>query len=272
MLIMLNHPDTWRGLLPRPDATSHKYTRGHAIVYGGPLQSAGAARLAAMAALRAGAGLVSVVCDKRALSVYAASLIAVMTKPCRNTHAFRRLIADERITSLLIGPGAGVNARSHKMLREILQSRKPCVLDADALNLLAKHEKLQPLLHDKCILTPHEGEFSRLFSLQGDKLSRARQAAQQTGAVVLLKGAETAIASPDGQACVNNHAPATLATAGAGDVLAGIIAGLLAQGMLPYVAACAGAWLHGEAAHAGGTALIAEDLPALLGKAFTALR
>lgn len=273
---LLNTPAHWRLSLPVPQPESHKYTRGHAVVIGGPLAMTGAAKLAAQGALRAGAGLVSIACDAPSLPAYAATLSAVMTKPVEDAQAFARLIDDKRVTGLLAGPGNGVSERTRTLLSAALASAKPCVVDADALTLLSEHRELVSALHRRCVLTPHEGEFTRLFGttdnkIGGGKRERALSAAHDTGCVIVLKGNDTMIASPDGRTVVNANAPAWLATAGAGDVLSGIIAGLLAQGMDPFAAACAGVWMHGEAAALAGPGLIAEDLPALLPRVWRGL-
>lgn len=261
-----NTPALWRAAFPVPRRAGNKYDRGHCIVLGGPLRSTGAAQLAATAALRAGAGLVSVACDRASLPVYAAALQAVMTKPAGTLAAFDRLVSDSRVTAVLLGPGAGVSARTKSFVLKSLARRKPAVLDADALSVFeGASARLFKAIASPCILTPHEGEFSRLFpDIKGNRLARARAAAARSGAVVVLKGSETVIAAPDGRAAVNAPATPYLATAGTGDVLAGLCAGLLAQGMDPFKAACAAVWLQAEAARTVGAGLIAEDLPDIL--------
>jgi hydroxyethylthiazole kinase-like uncharacterized protein yjeF len=257
-----NTPALWKSHIRVPGANSHKYTRGHAIVVGGGMASTGAARLAAISALRAGAGLVSVACTPESLPIYAAALTAVMTKPVKNISELVALLEDERVTATLIGPGCGISETTREQVLQILALKKPCVLDADALTAFKNDAKtLASAIHAPTILTPHEGEFARLFSLEGDRETRARAAAQQSNAVVVLKGAETIIAAPDGRAVINKNAPAWLATAGSGDVLSGIITGLLAQGMPAFAAACAGVWMHSRCAVIFGAGLIAEDLP-----------
>lgn len=258
-----NTPELWRGLFPHPKADGNKYDRGHAVILGGPLHSTGAAKLAARAALRIGAGLVSVACTSEALPAYAATFQAVMTKPVASAKDFENLIRDPRVRSVLVGPGAGVTDFTRACALAALHEKKPTVLDADGLTVFAKEkESLFSAVQSSCILTPHEGEFERLFGpLAQDRLQAVQEAARLSRAVVILKGAHTLIVASDGRAAVNTNAPPYLATAGTGDVLAGICAGLLAQGMEAFAAACASVWIHAEAACAFGLGLIAEDLP-----------
>lgn len=259
-----NTPALWRDALPVRQASGNKYHRGHALILGGAVLT-GAARLAAMAAMRIGAGLVTVAAPRPAWSVYASSLLAAMVQPIDGAEDFESLLADPRRNAILIGPGAGLGEMTRRAVLASLATGRPCVLDADALTAFAADPRtLFAAINGRCVLTPHEGEFARLFGVGGEKLTRARAAATRSGAVVLLKGADTVIAAPDGRAAINANAPPTLATGGSGDVLAGLIAGLLAQGMPEFEAACAAAWFHGEAAAAYGPGLIAEDLPGLL--------
>ena len=175
------------------------------------------------------------------------------------------LLQDSRYTAFLIGPGAGVNEGTRLKSLELLATARPVLLDADAITACASNaDELAQAICGPCVMTPHEGEFARIFHMQGDKLARARGAARQSGAIVVLKGADTVIAAPDGRAIVNTNAPASLATAGSGDVLGGMILGLLAQGMDAFWAAAAGVWMHGAAAGLFGPGLLAEDLPDLL--------
>ncbi len=261
---LLNGPSLWQKSFPFPAPDAHKYTRGHALIMGGDMATTGAARLAALGALRAGSGLVSVACSPDALPVYAMTLTAVMTKSYTGSQ-LHTLLEDKHITAVLIGPGHGVSEATRGRTLEILSHRKPCVLDADALTTFAKDTRsLFSAIEGPVVLTPHEGEFERLFKHQGFKPQRAVEAAKESNAVIVFKGNDTVIAAPDGRVAINANAPVWLATAGTGDVLAGIITGLLAQGMPAFEAACAGVWLQGEAASAFGPGLIAEDLPALL--------
>ena len=294
-----NTPGLWQGSFPRPRLDAHKYTRGHALIVSGPAFHSGAARLAARGALRAGAGLVTVASPPSALPENAANLTAIMLTPCESPAALARLLEDTRKNALLIGPGAGVGSDTVEMTAAALRSHAAVVLDADALTSYAETKpndggpvgfgftaarqtsatrpaSLFELIHNRAgcqvVLTPHEGEFARLFpEVAGSKLDRARSAAAQSGAIVVLKGADTVIAAPDGRAAINANAPPWLATAGSGDVLAGIVTGLLAQGMPAFEAACAAVWLHGDAAIVFGPGLIAEDIPEALPRVLAAI-
>lgn len=258
----VNMPALWRAAWPRAGATQHKYDRGHVLVASGGETTSGAARLAARAALRAGAGLVTLAVRPEAAAVVAAQSTAVMIAPYGN---YSDLLQDPRRNVLLLGPGNGVGPATRANVLAALTSRRATVLDADALTVFADNAKdLFAAIAGPVILTPHEGEFRRLFSRSDDKLASVRRAAAVSGSIVLLKGADTVIAAPDGRAAINTNAPGSLATAGSGDVLSGIIAGLLAQGVTPFEAAAAGAWLHGAAASKFGPGLIAEDVPEML--------
>jgi NAD(P)H-hydrate epimerase len=259
-----NDPALWLADLPRPHHGGNKYTRGHALISGG-YPMTGAARMAARAAARAGAGLTTVAVPEIALPVYAAALTSVMVHPIAAPGDFDSLLQDRRFSALLIGPGAGTGEATRTRALVMLKTGRPTLLDADALT--AFHG--DPSLLDRsiigpCVLTPHDGEFRRLFDPSGDKLTRTRAAARRSGAVIVLKGADTVITAPDRRSIINANAPPTLATAGAGDVLSGIVLGLLAQGMEPFLAAAAAVWIHGAAATAFGPGLLAEDLPDLL--------
>jgi NAD(P)H-hydrate epimerase len=257
-----NGPPAWREALPVRRLDDHKYRRGHALlVAGGGM--AGAIRLAARAARRIGAGLVSVAAPPESHAAVAADWPGTMLLPLGAPEDVPTLLADARRNALLIGPGAGADRATAARTRAILATRRAAVLDADALTAFAGDPAgLFAAIAGPCILTPHEGEFSRLFDLPAGlgKLERARRAAAASGAVVLLKGADTVIAGPDGTALINANAPPTLATGGSGDVLAGLAVGLLAQGMPALDAAGAAAWMHGAAAARFGPGLIAEDL------------
>lgn len=258
-----NAPALWHAQWPWPEASANKYSRGHAVIVGGA-EMTGAARLAALGARRIGAGLVTLAVPASAFAVYAAGPPGTLVKPLAGggDRAFAAYIADARRNAMLVGPGAGVSALTKRRALAALKTGKAVVLDADALTAFAETPKaLFKAIKGPCLLTPHEGEFRRLFPGSGDRLARARAAARKAGAVVLLKGPDTVVAAPDGRAAINENAPAELATAGSGDVLAGLALGLMAQGMAPFEAACAAVWVHGAAAAVIGPGLIAEDLP-----------
>jgi len=267
-----NDPALWLRDYPWPRQEGHKYHRGYVLVSGGEIMT-GAARLASRAAARIGAGLVTVAAPAPAWQVYASALESVMVAPYSNLDGFNQLLADARRNVLVVGPGAGPGGHTRDQTLAALATGRRVVLDADALTAFQDTpQALLSALSPECVLTPHEGEFARLFSTEGNKLARARRAAAQCNAVVLLKGADTVIASPDGRAVINTNAPPDLATGGAGDVLSGFIAGLLAQGMTPFKAACAAVWLQGDAATRHGPGLVAEDLIESVKPALSALK
>ena len=296
----------------------HKYSHGHALILSGPSGRGGAARLSARGALRIGAGVVTVGCPPGAIAEHAARLDAVMLRGVADAGALDGALEDGRITALCLGPGLGTGAREAGLVGVALgipvpgstrdlssgggeggrggpgsspgrgKSRRALVLDADALTILSQHPDLFAALHDGCVLTPHAGEFARLFPDIAEKLAApatkgpayskvdaTREAAKRAGCVVLYKGPDTVIADPSGRCAINSahydRAAPWLATAGSGDVLAGFITGLLARGFSPFDAACTGAWLHVECALSFGPGLIAEDLPEELPKVFRAL-
>ncbi|MFV1921302.1 MAG: NAD(P)H-hydrate dehydratase [Methylotenera sp.] len=261
-----NTPEKWQSLLPTIDAASNKYTRGHTLVVGGQSLT-GASRLSASAAARIGSGVTTLLVPKIAFTVYASALTSIMVKSFDDIETFNQSITNTRITSFLIGPGAGVTDDTRMQSLKLLATSLPVVLDADAITAFQDDVRvLTNYLHANCVLTPHEGEFKRLFNLTEDRMLNAQQAAKDCGAVIVLKGSETIVAAPDGQTIINDNAPPTLATGGSGDVLAGMIAGLIAQGMPAFEASAAAVWMHGEAAKLFGLGLIAEDLPGLLPK------
>jgi hydroxyethylthiazole kinase-like uncharacterized protein yjeF len=274
-----NIPELWQADFPIPKIEGHKYGRGHAVVVSGGMVETGAARMAARAALRAGAGLVTVASSREALAVNAAALTAVMVRAIDTPIEFASYLEDRRLNAIVIGPGAGVGPRTRDLVLTALSNQRSVVLDADALTSFADEPDLlfgaiKTLETPQVVLTPHEGEFSRLFKSLVDKdqprskLERARLAAAESGAVVLIKGADTVVAAPTGLTSIAANAPPWLATAGAGDVLAGMIGGFLAQGVPAFEAASIGVWMHGEAAGAFGPGLIAEDLPEMLPEIF----
>jgi hydroxyethylthiazole kinase-like uncharacterized protein yjeF len=259
-----NTPDLWREKLPQLHAGGNKFSRGHALLYGG-YPMTGAARMAARAAARSGAGLTTIAVPEKAFAIYASALTSIMVQPLSQDQDFAGLLKDPRYTAFSIGPGAGLSDATRERALALLLTGRPVVLDADAISVFSSQaDELFQAIRGPCVITPHDGEFKRIFDPSGDKLTRARRAARRSGAVVVLKGADTVIAAPDGRAIINGNAPATLATAGSGDVLGGIILGLLAQGMDAFPAAAAGVWMHGASAAAFGPGLLGEDLPDLL--------
>jgi ADP-dependent NAD(P)H-hydrate dehydratase / NAD(P)H-hydrate epimerase len=259
-----NTPGLWREKLPHLRNAGNKYSRGHVLLYGG-YPMTGASRMAARAAARSGAGLTTIAVPEKAFAIYATALTSIMAHPLAQDEDFAEMLKDPRYSAFSIGPGAGVSAATRAHALTLLHTGKPVVLDADAISVFSKEpDELFQAIRGPCVITPHEGEFKRIFESTGDKLSRAREAARRSSAVVVLKGADTVIAAPDGRAIINGNAPATLATAGSGDVLGGLIVGLLSQGMDAFPAAAAGVWMHGAAASDFGPGLIAEDLPDLL--------
>ena len=265
----INAPELWSKRFPLPRVDGHKYARGHAVVVSGGPASTGAARLAARGALRAGAGLVTIATPRDALAINVAGSLAVMVRPVDGADELADFLSDPRRNVVVLGPGGGVGRPMRDLVLAALAGERAVVLDADALTSFADApQALAAAIKPRSkptLMTPHEGEFNRLFEALSveahSKLEKARWAAQQMGAVVLLKGPDTVVAAPDGRAAIADNAPAWLATAGSGDVLAGIAAGCLAQGMPGFEAAAAAVWLHGEAGTAVGPGLIAEDLP-----------
>jgi len=266
-----NDPEFWLRYFPKLKTGGHKYDRGHAVVVSGPMESTGAGRLAARTALRAGAGLVTVATSKSAFYINAAQLTAVMVAPYDGPSGLSAVLSDSRITAVLIGPGAGRDPEVKEMVGSVLASDAVAVLDAEGITAfqaapveLFHHIKLRPA---PTVMTPHEGEFRKIFpelASEPSKLERARRAAEMSGAVIILKGADTVVAAPDGLSSICENAPPWLATAGSGDVLAGLVTGLCAQGMAAFDAAAAAVWMHGELAVIFGPGLIADDMADLL--------
>ena len=284
----LNAPGLWRSCFPRLAVEGHKYSRGHVLVVSGPAGRTGAARLSARGALRVGAGLVTLAGHPDAMPELAAHLTAVMLTPCGSGSDLVRILGDARRNAVVLGPGLGVDHAARDLLAAALGApqNRGIVLDADALTLFASDPQgfadMVARRDGPVVLTPHEGEFSRLargLSRKNDsvsqvlesngqapdsKLEAARAMARALGTILVLKGPDTVVASPDGRASIAADLPPDLATAGSGDVLAGMIGGLLAQGMPAYEAACAAVWLHGAAGRALGRGLAAEDVPEAL--------
>jgi hydroxyethylthiazole kinase-like uncharacterized protein yjeF len=265
-------PEAWRDHLRPPGLADHKYARGHAVVVSGPMTRTGAARLAADAALRVGAGLVTVASPPDALQVNACHLTAVMLARMEGAAGLAAILADTRLNAVVLGPALGVGEGTAGLAAAALAAAAAVVLDADALTTVAADPAASfaaiAARAAPVVLTPHDGEFARLFpdldprgaAADLPKTERAARAAARAGAVVILKGADTVIAAPDGRMAIADNAPADLATAGSGDVLAGLVGGLLARGLPGYEAACAAVWLHGECGRRAGPGLIAEDL------------
>ena len=260
----------WGSALPVPQLDGHKYSRGHAVAVSGGASTTGAARLAARGALRGGAGLVTVATPSDALATNAASLTAIMVRAADGAAGLQSLLKDARKNAVVMGPGLGIGAETRALVAAALmpaEALRHVVLDADALtSFISQPETLFDLIGaapGDVVLTPHTGEFTKLFgqNVSGSKLDQARRAAEMSGAIIVLKGPDTVVATPDGRASIAENAPPWLATAGSGDVLAGIICGLLAQAMPAWEAASAAVWMHGAAAAHFGPGLIAEDIP-----------
>ncbi|MBS0224012.1 MAG: NAD(P)H-hydrate dehydratase [Proteobacteria bacterium] len=269
-----NAPILWASRLRRRDLDDHKYKRGHLTILGGA-SATGAARLAALAARRTGAGLVTIAGPRAAAPIYQGAEPGNLIAESDSDESFDQLLADERRNAVLIGPGSGRNRRTRQAVLSALALQRQVVLDADALTVFAQRPgDLFDAIRGPVVMTPHAGEFRRVFPDLADipgKVERTRAAARRSGATVLLKGPDTVIAEPDGRAVVNAHASSVLATAGSGDVLSGIVAGLMAQGLAPLAAGAAAAWIHGECGFRfGRPGLIAEDLIACLPEALGA--
>jgi hydroxyethylthiazole kinase-like uncharacterized protein yjeF len=267
-----NDPLLWRHAWPEHQADTHKFRRGAVAVLAGGIAGVGAPRLSARAALRVGAGLATLLCEPEALPVHAArGPDALMQRAVADRGALEAFLRDRRVSAVLAGPALGLNPRADDLLRAVIADERPAVLDADALTALAGLPdggvRLLGGRGGGTVLTPHEGEFQRLFgeepaiTAEPSKLERARKAAALSGAVIVYKGADTVVAAPDGRGAINVTGSVALATAGSGDVLAGLVAGLLAQGMPAFEAGCAAVWLHGLAGEKLGMGLIADDLP-----------
>jgi len=255
----------WRTILPWPRADTHKHQRGRLGVVCGPALRTGAARLAARAGLRIGAGVVHILCPPDASLIVAASTTAIMVDEFASPEVLARLA--EPLDAVVIGPAAGLTESTAQNLAAVARTGAALVVDADALTLFRDRPSgLFDHLDRDDVLTPHEGEFERLFPglLSRGRETAARSAAERAGAIVVLKGRETIIAGPDGRLSVNDNGVPWLATAGSGDVLAGMIGGLIAQRMDSFDAACAATWMHADAAGRFGPGLIAEDLPEIL--------
>ncbi|MEX0298368.1 MAG: NAD(P)H-hydrate dehydratase, partial [Kordiimonas sp.] len=259
-----NEPALWSNVYPFQGPAAHKYDRGHLLVLGGKEPTLGASRLASLAALRAGAGLVTLAAPSESYPVQAAALTDVMVRRFDSSFGFVGILGDPRISTVLMGPGAGVGEKTVELVQQAGVKKCNMVLDADALaSFVGRVEQLKAIADGEVVMTPHEGEFSKLFpsfSITDDRIGAARKAAELTGSTIVLKGVSTIVAAPDGRVSIATNAPSWLAVGGTGDVLSGIIAGLVSQGMPVFEAASAAVWLHGEAGMKAGRGLIASDL------------
>jgi len=259
----LNNPSLWNDSLDDPQPFDHKYDRSPCLIIATGCMP-GAIRLASLAARRGGAGLVRVMCKQEEYALFATTAWGEIITPVTSAKEFLKWSEDKHFRALLWGTGTYPHPSIREQAITILLTKKPCVLDGGALSSFAgKTSELTSHLHENVILTPHEGEFLRLFphlAFLNNKAEKALKAAAEAGAVIVLKGSDTVIASPKGDLIINANAPTTLATAGTGDVLAGLMVSLLAQGHSPFEAAAAAVWIHGEAANHRGLGLIAEDL------------
>jgi hydroxyethylthiazole kinase-like uncharacterized protein yjeF len=265
-----NEPGLWAHLWPRPSIDAHKYSRGAVVVASGPAHACGAARLAAASALQAGAGLVAVACPPDAVPVVAAYRAALVVKPVDGAAAFAAIAGEPRVRAVVAGPGIGTDEEAARIVAAAVATSAALVLDADALTIAARDGALRAAIRARTsatVVTPHEGEYARLFpGASGSKLERARMAAADLGAIVVLKGPDTVIAAPDGRAAINANAPPALATAGSGDVLAGIVAAMLAQSVPAFEGVAMAVHLHGRAGSEAGPGLVADDLVPALGR------
>ena len=262
-----NRPEGWSKKFKLPSIEAHKYDRGHTLVVSGPSSATGAARLTAQAALRSGSGLVTIASPREALAINAAHLTSVMLQEADNPDEICKILEDPRLNCVALGPGLPPTTKTACTVEKVLGMNRRTILDAGALTAFSDipervFEKIHHCEND-VFLTPHDGEFTRLFpgeSILPSKIDRAVAASTKSGATIILKGPDTIVAAPDGQVSVSDNAPPWLSTAGSGDVLTGIIAGLAAQKMDAFEAACAATWFHGEAANRMGPGLISSDL------------
>lgn len=261
-------PAAWRHALVRRAAEDHKYRRGHVVVVGGAMS--GAARLALAAARRSGVGLATAAVPPGLAALYAGDAPGAIVREIDGARGLADLLADQRYSAVVVGPGLGAGPSAKALVAAALDAHRAVLLDADGITAWAgEADDLAARIAAPTVLTPHDGEFRRLFPdldpVAIGKPAAARAAAARLGAVMLLKGGDTLVAAPDGRAVIAGNAPPTLATAGSGDVLSGLIGGLLARGMPAFEAAAAGAWIHGEAGRAAGPSVLAEDLIARIG-------
>ena len=252
-----NNPLLWD--IPKIPMDHNKYDRGHCITVAENVTHIGATKMSAIASLRSGSGMSTILTNQSLMSIYASSLMSIMV---RDIVDLKKLLNDGYTKSVIIGPGSKLNEQTKKTTISVLKSKKKCVIDAGSLSVFENNsEELFKYISDNCaVMTPHEWEFRRLFKFTGNKIERTLLAARASNSTILLKGSDTVIASPEGNIVINSNAPSYLATAGSGDVLSGIIGGLMASGMSPFNSACAGAWIHSECAKLLKRGMIAEDL------------
>ena len=266
MAIRINKPEIWISSFPIPSRTDHKYSRGMVLINCGPKSKTGAARLAARSAMRVGAGAVKIVCDKSTVDILEPQISVELIDVVNNKQDFQNILKDKKITSILIGPGNGINDETKARALMALAFIDYVVLDADALTVFADNpEELFIDCYPHTILTPHEGEFKKIFGNKindiEDRVLKTSEASKKSNTIVVLKGADTIIAAPNGEVVVNKSSAAYLATAGSGDVLAGIIASLVGiNKMNAFNAACAGVWIHSKTGEKLGAGMIAEDI------------
>ena len=266
MTIRINKPELWISSFPIPSKADHKYSRGMVLINCGPKSKTGAARLAARSAMRVGAGAVKIVCDQSTVDILEPQISVELIDVANNKQEFQNILKDKKITSALIGPGNGIGNETKARALMALAFIDHVVLDADALTVFANNpEELFIDCYPHTILTPHEGEFKKIFGNKindiEDRILKASEAAKISNTVVVLKGADTIIASPKGDVVINKSSAAYLATAGSGDVLAGIIVSLVGKNkMAAFDAACAGVWLHSQIGEILGAGMIAEDI------------
>ncbi len=253
-----NDPALWLKRYPWPQPSQYKYDRGHVLVIGGEMTGAG--RLAAHAAQRIGAGLVTVACPEKVTAIYAGSSPSLIVQGYKDPAEIEKILQKRKVNCVLVGPGAGLDQNLVIILHIVLAQDIPVVFDADALTMLGEKKDLRQQLKPHHVLTPHDGEYKRLFSFEGSRVERAVKASKESSATLILKGSDTVVADNEGRVSINANAPPWLATAGAGDTLAGFTSGLLAQGMAPFDAASMAVWVHGECASLFGHGLIADDL------------
>jgi NAD(P)H-hydrate epimerase len=259
-----NDPALWLKRFPWPKQGDHKYIRGHALAIAGKMT--GAARLAAHGLQRSGAGMVTLACPPDVVPIFAADSPSLIVHSFKTPGEIETLIKERKVKAVVIGPGCTADDTLAHLIDIVIKSELPAVFDAGALTMIAKDVTVQARLKAHHVLTPHDGEFARLFDYRDDRLTNARRAAEETGVTIVLKGHDTIVANAQGRAIINSNAPSWLGTAGAGDTLAGIIGGLLTQGMAPLDAAAAGVWIHAQAAQHSGYGMIADDLAGLVPK------